>query len=258
MSDTPEPALVRTADRGGVRTLTLHRPEALNALTPALLEELGAALATAADDDAVRVVVLTGTGRAFSAGVDLKALAAAPPSGGDVAAVLNDPARRVTELLSTMPKVTIAKVNGFCFTGALELALACDLVVVAEEAKLGDTHAKFGLRPTWGMSARLIHAVGPVRARELSYTARTLTGADALAYGIASHCVPLADLDAAVDELADAIAANSPESIAAYKDLYRHQQDLGLADGLAFEYAARYPMPASSDRLDAFADRSGR
>ena len=73
--------------------------------------------------------------------------------------------------LSHMPKVTIACVNGFCFTGALELALACDLMVVAEEAKLGDTHAKWGLRPTWGMSARLMRAVGPVRARELSYTA---------------------------------------------------------------------------------------
>ena len=243
---------VLTHDEGPVRTLTLDRPEALNALTPQLLRELADALDAAAADESVRVVVLTGTGRSFSAGVDLKALAAAPPAAGDVSGGLNGPARRVTSLLSTMPKVTIAKVNGFCFTGALELAIACDLLVVAEEAKLGDTHAKWGLRPTWGMSARLVQAVGPVRARDLSFTARTITGADAFAYGLASHCVPLAQLDATVAELADAIAANSPESIAAYKDLYVNQQDRGLTDGLQFEYDATYPMSGAGDRLSTF------
>lgn len=243
---------VLTDDQGAVRTLTLNRPEALNALTPALLEELATALEAAATDATVRVVVLTGTGRAFSAGVDLKALAEMPVSGGDVAEVLNAPARRVTHLLSTMSKVTIAKVNGFCFTGALELALACDIFVVAAEAKLGDTHAKFGLRPTWGMSARLIRAVGPVRARELSYTARTFMGTDALAYGMAATCVPLAELDATVDALAASIAANSADSIAAYKDLYLHQQDLGLADGLRFEQDAKYSMHGAGDRISGF------
>lgn len=243
---------VLTEDRAAVRTLTLHRPEALNALTPALLEELADALAQAADDPQVRVVVLTGTGRAFSAGVDLKALAELPIEGGDVADVLNTPARRITHRLSTMPKVTIAKVNGFCFTGALELALACDLFVVAAEAKLGDTHAKFGLRPTWGMSARLAQAVGPVRARDLSYTARTFMGTDALAYGMATTCVPLAELDATVDALADAISANSSDSIAAYKDLYLHQQDLGLSDGLHFEQHAKYSMEGAADRVSGF------
>ena len=243
---------VLTDDAGAVRTLTLNRPEALNALTPALLEELATALEASAADAAVRVVVLTGSGRAFSAGVDLKALAEMPVSDGDVADVLNAPARRVTHLLSTMSKVTIAKVNGFCFTGALELALACDIFVVAAEAKLGDTHAKFGLRPTWGMSARLIRAVGPVRARELSYTARTFMGTDALAYGMAATCVPLAELDATVDALAASIAANSADSIAAYKDLYLHQQDLGLADGLQFEQDAKYSMHGAGDRISGF------
>lgn len=240
------------ADSGSTRTLTLDRPDALNALTPALLGELADALEAAAAEPAVRVVVLTGTGRAFSAGVDLKALAAEPPADGDVSGALNTPARRACDLLSSMPKVTIAKVNGFCFTGALELALACDLMVVAAEAKMGDTHAKWGLRPTWGMSARLIRSVGPVRARELSYTARTFTGADAFAWGMASHCAPLADLDATVDALATEIAANSAESLAAYKDLYRNQQDLGLGDGLGFEYRTMYPMGDAGGRLDSF------
>lgn len=239
-------------DDGPVRMLTLDRPEALNALTPALLSELAEALTAAAADDSVRVVVLTGTGRAFSAGVDLKALAAAPPVAGDVSGGLNGPARACTTLLTTMPKVTIAKVNGFCFTGALELAIACDLFVVAEEAKLGDTHAKWGLRPTWGMSARLVQAVGIVRARDLSYTARTITGADAFAYGLATTCVPLAELDSTVATLAASVAANSPESIAAYKDLYLNQQDRGLQEGLQFEYNTSYPMSGAGDRLNTF------
>jgi enoyl-CoA hydratase/carnithine racemase len=243
---------ILTADLGSTRTITLDRPDALNALTPTLLAELAEALDSAAADETVRVVVLTGTGRAFSAGVDLKALAAEPPADGDVSGALNTPARRACDLLSTMPKVTIAKVNGFCFTGALELALACDLMVVAAEAKMGDTHAKWGLRPTWGMSARLIRAVGPVRARELSYTARTFTGADAFAWGMASHCVALADLDGTVAELAAAIAENSPESIAAYKDLYRRQQDLDLTGGLEFEYRTMYTMGDAGGRLDTF------
>lgn len=243
---------INVSQDGHVRTLTLCRPEALNALTPALLAELGDALDAAANDGDVRVVVLTGEGRAFSAGVDLKALAEMGADGGDVSDVLNAPARRATELLSTMPKVTIAKVNGFCFTGALELALACDLMVVAEEAKMGDTHAKFGLRPTWGMSARLIRTVGIARARELSYTARTFLGAEAAEMGLAARAVPLAELDSTVAELAGAIVENSADSISVYKDLYHHQLDTGLTDGLAFEYGATYEMSGAGDRVGGF------
>ena len=239
-------------DDEAVRTLTLHRPDALNALTPGLLSELADALADAAADASVRVVVLTGTGRAFSAGVDLKALQGTSVDGGNVSGGLNGPARRCTELLSTMPKVTIARVHGFCFTGALELALSCDLMVVAEEAKLGDTHAKWGLRPTWGMSARLVRAVGTVRARELSYTARTFSGRDAYDFGMASHCVPLDQIDATVAEVAAAIVANSPEALAAYKDLYRHGQDRGITGALGFEYETEYPMSGAGARLGTF------
>lgn len=237
-------------DAGAVRTITLHRPEALNALTPALLGALADALDAASVDASVRVVVLSGSGRAFSAGVDLKVLAAGPVE--DIAGALNRPARRATAALATMPKVTIAKVNGHCFTGGLELALACDLIAVAEEAELGDTHAKWGLRPTWGMTARLVRAVGPTRARELSYTGRTFTGREALDYGIASHCVPLAELDETVATLAAAIVENSSDAIAAYKDLFRHSQDLGLTDALQFEYDTEYPLSGSRARLGTF------
>jgi len=236
----------------GVATITLDRPDALNALTPEMLVRLGDLLEAAATDDAVGVVVLTGTGRAFSAGVDLKALAGREIVDGAVGDILDGPARRAITLLATMPKVTIAKVNGFCFTGALELALGCDVVVVAEEAKLADTHAKFGLRPTWGMSQRLIRLVGVARARDLSYTARTFTGADAAAWGLAARAVPLAELDAAVAELCDTLLANSAGSLAAYKDLYRAALDDGLTAGLAHEASTHYPIQDTATRVADF------
>jgi enoyl-CoA hydratase/carnithine racemase len=250
MSDTAAVVLVAIAD--GVATITLNRPEALNAITAEMLDRLGAALDAVAVDDSVQVVVLTGAGRAFSAGVDLKALGTRPMTDGGVGDILDLPARAVIQRLTTIPKVVIAKVNGFCFTGALELALGCDLVVAATEAKFGDTHAKFGLRPTWGMSQRLIRAVGVARARDLSYTARTFTGAEAAAWGLAARAVPLAELDAEVTALAASISANSTGSLAAYKDLYRAALDLGQSDGLAYEAATRYPIADAEERVAGF------
>ncbi len=217
-----------------------------------MLAELVTVLETLAADDGVRVVVLTGEGRAFCAGVDLKALAGRSLEDGSVGDLLDVPARRAIELLTTMPQIVIAKVNGHCFTGALELVLACDLAVVAAEAKLGDTHAKFGLRPTWGMSQRLIRAAGVVRARELSYTARTFSGADAARWGIAVDAVPAAELDAAVDALAAQIEANSAGSLTAYKDLYRAALDGGLAAGLRYEAQTTYPITDTEERVAGF------
>jgi len=237
---------------GRVVTLTLERPDVLNALTPPMLGALGDALEAVAADSSARVVVLTGAGRAFSAGVDLKALGEVSLDGGAVGDLLDVPARRVTGLLATMPQITIAKVNGFCFTGALELALACDLVIVAEEAKLADTHAKFGLRASWGMSQRLIRLVGVARARELSYTARTFTGTEAAAWGLAARTVPLVELDDAVADLAATIVANSPGALAAAKDLYRVALDGGLAAGLAYEAATAYEIDDTEERVRSF------
>ena len=178
-----------------VATITLDRPQALNAITPQMLAELAEALEHAGHQPAVVVVVLTGAGRAFSAGVDLKALGDRQLDGGKVGDLLDVPARRVIDLIGSLDAVVIAKVNGHCFTGALELALACDIVLAADEAVLGDTHAKWGLRPTWGMSQRLPWLVGAARARYLSYTAATLTGRQAAAWGLVALACPRADLD---------------------------------------------------------------
>ncbi|MGH1502078.1 MAG: enoyl-CoA hydratase/isomerase family protein [Acidimicrobiales bacterium] len=237
---------------GPVTTLTLHRPDALNALTPTMLGALDDALAAIEADPSVRVVILTGEGRAFSAGVDLKALGDREIVDGAVGDILDIPARSVTARLSTMDAVTIAKVNGFCFTGALELALACDLMVTADEATLADTHAKFGLRPTWGMSQRLPAAVGITKARELSLTARNVKGVEAAEIGLACRSVPRDQLDAEVDELAAQIVANSGASLVAYKDLYAKADELGVDAGLVYEYGTHYSIPDTAERLASF------
>jgi enoyl-CoA hydratase len=250
MSDSETTVLVEQS--GAVLTITLSRPAVLNAISPQMLEELGNALATAANDSGVRVVVLTGAGRAFSAGVDLKALGNRTLTGGMVGDILDVPARSVIDHLTTMPKIVVAKVNGHCFTGALELVLACDLVIAAEEASFGDTHARFGLRPTWGMSQRLVRTVGIARARELSYTARRFSGAEAAQWGLVTRAVPLAELDAATAEVTEALLSNSAGSLAAYKDLYRQALDGGLADGLAYEAATAFEILDTEERIASF------
>jgi enoyl-CoA hydratase/carnithine racemase len=156
-----------------------------------------------------------------------------------------------------MPQATIAKVNGFCFTGGMELMLAFDIVIVAREAKLGDTHAVLGFRPTWGMTQRLPRKVGAMRAKELSFTARTISGEEAAAMGMALEAVPGAELDGRVDELAAAIGRNSPGSIRAYKDLYAQAENSGLDNGLNYERETAYEIPDVGRRLGDFMAKLG-
>lgn len=233
-----------------VATIVMDRPDALNAITPTMLAELNTAADHVAADDVVRVVVLTGRGRAFSAGVDLKALGERELVDGKVGDILDVPARRLTTLLSSMPKPVIAAVNGFCFTGALELALACDIMLAADNAKIADTHAKFGIRPTWGMTQRLPAAVGITRARELSYTARTISGVEAVEIGLAARSAPADGYDAALADLIGEILPNSSEAFVAYKDLYREQETTDV--GLANEYGTDYSFTDTAERLADF------
>ncbi len=241
---------IELSQADNVATIAFNRPDALNAITPTMLGELNQAADQVADDDNVRVVILTGNGRAFSAGVDLKALGQRELVDGKVGDILDVPARSFTAALSSMPKPVIAAVNGFCFTGALELAMACDMIVTANEAKIGDTHAKFGLRPTWGLTQRLPDLVGIARARELSYTARTLSGTEAVEIGLAVRSAPRDELDDAVAQLVAEILPNSSESFVAYKHLYREQKSLDA--GLADEYGTDFSFSDTDERLADF------
>ena len=177
--------LVLREDADGLATLTLHRPEKLNALTVALFAELRAhVLQLAQETDRIGLVVLRGAGKCFSAGHDLADIAHGerPPQPHFQADTI--------ELLANLPQPVVTAVHGHCYTGALELALAGDLIVAAESAKFADTHARWALVPVWGMSQRLPRRVGMARAQEMTYTARTFSGREAEAMGLVNWCVP--------------------------------------------------------------------
>jgi len=197
-------------------------------------------------------VVLTGTGKAFCAGVDLKALGSGTLDRGKVGDILDLPARALIDAMRAVPKPVIGLVNGFCFTGGLEILLACDLIIAAEEAKLGDTHAKWGIRPTWGMSARLPRRVGFIKARELSYTADSITGKEAERIGLVNMAVPLEKLEEALQTMAKKIMANSPQSIAAYKKLYNANESMVLQAALELEFNTEFEISDTMERLSGF------
>ena len=249
MTDT-----ILTATEHGVCTVTMNRPDAMNAFVPEMLSALADAVEAASADEAVRVVVLRGAGRAFSAGVDLKVLRGMDLSRGQVSPEYDRQGARVASAMRGSPKPVLARVHGACFTGALELALMADAIYCTADTKFGDTHAKFGLRPSWGMSQTLPDAVGMRRARELSFTARTFSGTEAAAWGLANAaCEDEAALDALVTEYASRIAANSAGAVAAIKDLFAlSTSGQPLSDRLEEEVRRDYPIDDTMDRLAGF------
>jgi enoyl-CoA hydratase/carnithine racemase len=147
-------------------------------------------------------------------------------------------------------------VHGHCYTGALELALAGDIILAAESAKFADTHARWALTPVWGLSQRLPRRIGGAKAREMMFTCRTYSGREAEAMGLANVCVPDAEFDAAIDALVEEIAANSPHSHAANKRLLEATDGMTLDEGLAHEvFRGEGVGPDMRDRIAAFANR---
>jgi enoyl-CoA hydratase len=237
---------------GGIGKIIFNRPQAMNALTPAMLKELKSAVLEAGRDADVKVIVLTGAGRAFCAGVDLKAMGDQTLVNGMVGDFLDVPARELIDAIRSVPRAVIGLVNGFCFTGGLEIMLACDIVIASEDAKIGDTHAKWGLRPTWGMSARLPRRVGYLKAKEISFTAEAITGKEAERIGLINMAVPADKLEEALQSMAKKIMANSAQSIAAYKQLYNTNESLALDKSLELEFNSDFEITDSLDRLSAF------
>ncbi len=243
--------LVLREDTDGIALLTLNRPEVLNALSPKLFEELRAHVdRLAGESESVGCVVLRGAGRSFSAGNDLNAIRAGEraPSAHFQAETL--------DALEALPQPAIASVQGHCYTGALELVLACDLLVVAESAKLADTHGKWGMTPTWGMSQRLPRRIGPLRAQELMWSGRTIGGREAVELGLANACVPDAELEARTLALARQIAANSWFTLRTEKALVRGGTGLSPREALAYERAnSPGAGPDMAERLKSFAKK---
>ena len=190
MTEQYETVLLEKAD--GLGTIRLNRPKALNAINQQMLADMDAALDNLESDETIRVIAITGTGRAFSAGRDLKEIGTdAHRSAADVWA-----------RLTTIGKPVVAVVNGLCYTGALSMLLACDLVIAAESAVFADTHAKFGMFHGGGTTQRLRDLVGPRRAKELLFTCEPIDAAEAWRIGLVNRVVPAERLDQAASELA--------------------------------------------------------
>ena len=240
--------LVLREDDDGLCTLTLNRPESLNALNPALFVELRDHIDAIADQtDSVGCVILCGNGRSFSAGNDLKAIRAGEqaPSPYYQAETL--------EAIEGLPQPVIAAVQGHCYTGSLELALACDLLVAADDARFADTHGKWGMSPTWGMTQRLPRRVGLLNAREMMFSGRVVGGEEAVTLGLANRCVPRDRLMDAAREMARSFLENSWFTLRADKMLLNRGLNHGLDDGLRFEREhSPGREPGLAERLEEF------
>jgi enoyl-CoA hydratase len=201
---------------GGVATLTVARPDALNALDLEHAEDLRARLEELAADEDARVVVLTGAGeKAFVAGADIKYMQAL---GVLEAHRWGELGHACGRLLETMPKPTIAAINGYALGGGLELALACDLRVAASTAKLGQPEINLGILPGWGGSLRLARTTTLGFAKELLLTGRTIDAAEALEHGLVNAVYDPGELEAKVRELCETLVAKSPLALAYAKE----------------------------------------
>ena len=237
----------------GICTLTINRPEAMNALNHEVFAGLDqAADLLSADEGEVRCVILRGAGKAFCAGLDLKMLGANAenPNLGAQAAVV--------ETIAALPMPVIAQVHSYCFAGALELALACDLIFVDEQTRLADTHSKWGLSPIWGMTQRMPRKVGAARAKDLMFSSRTVEAAEALSIGLVERVFAEGELEAKTVEYAQAVAENSNHSHRVCKQIIEATDGLRLHDGLDYEYTnspgACHDM---QERVAAFINRKG-
>lgn len=206
-------SLVLVDDRAAVRTITLNRPEARNALNTQLMLDLAGALHDADHDDAVNVVVLTGADPAFCAGLDLKELGSTGQNLVGVGASADGRPSNPFSALWRMEKPVIGAVNGPAVTGGLEIALNCDFLIASERALFGDTHARVGALPGGGMTPLLPQAVGLRRAKEMSLTGNFVDADEALRLGLVNHVVPHEDLLATAQRLAADAAGNDQRTV---------------------------------------------
>ena len=241
---TESPLLV--ADQGAVRTITIHRPERLNALDSATLDALHATADAAAQDPAVRVVVLTGAGqKAFVAGADIAEMSGLTPAQGRDFSLRG---QRMMRRFETLPKPVIAMVNGFALGGGLELAMCCHLRIAADTAKVGQPEINLGLIPGFGGTQRLLRLAGRSATLELCLTGAPVDAARALQLGIVNRVVPAAELEAETMTLANRLADAAPLALRGILDCVNVGGDCAIEEGLQYE-AAQFGLVFSTDDM---------
>jgi len=222
--------MVTVSDQQSVRLLTLNDPQRRNPLSPALVQGLLAALDTAAQDPAIRAVVLTGAGPAFSAGADLEFLKQVTAAGAEANYAHSLELMRLFHRIYTFPKPTIAAINGPAVAGGAGLATACDLVVMSERAQLGYTEVKIGFVAAL-VGVILVRAVGEKHARELLLTGKLISALEAYRMGLVNRVVPAEQVLEEALALGQEVAANAPTSLALTKELLNALPGMGLEDG---------------------------
>ncbi len=241
-----------------VATIRLNRPDALNALSPEVLAELSFGMAEAGNDESIKALVVRGEGRAFCAGADLTYFQSTfedPALLPEYVAQINDTLRQIEGL----PIPVIAVVHGFALAGGLELMMACDMALVADDARIGDQHVNFGLMPGGGSTQRLPRRVGLQRAMELLTTGRWLSGAEAVDWGLALRSVPAEGLDEELEKLLETLRTKSRAGLALIKSVTLRGMGLSIEDGSALEshafvqYMTTSPHPAQG--IQAFIEK---
>lgn len=219
---------------GAVSTLVLNRPEKMNALNQALIAKLTETFLRLSRDDSLRAIIVTGAGKAFCGGVDLKELA----QSDDVASALEWRGERsLINVVRACPHPVIMAVNGFAVTGGLELALMGDFIIASESARFADTHARVGITPSWGMTQILPRLIGPNRARQMSLTGEFVSADVAERWGLANEVVPDKALMARAETLAQQICETDGQTMTSIRNLIFQSTQLGLDVGLAREQA---------------------
>ncbi|XP_076914268.1 putative enoyl-CoA hydratase 1, peroxisomal [Bidens hawaiensis] len=226
---SPETLILVKKHPDGIADVTINRPKSLNSLTRPMMTDLAQAFKSLNSDKSVGVIILSGSGRAFCSGVDLTS--AEDVFKGDVKDVESDPVAQ----MERCRKPIIGAVSGFAVTAGFEIALACDVLIASTDAKFVDTHARFGIFPSWGLSQKLSRIIGPNKAREVSLTATPLTAEKAEKWGLVNHVVEGSQLLNKAREVAEAIMKNNQDLVLRYKAVINDGMKLDLHNALLLE-----------------------
>ena len=240
---------IKTETRGAVCLITLNRPQALNALNGQLLDELGAALDGADMDSGIRCIVITGSEKAFAAGADIKEMQPKTYMG----AYGEDFFSRAWDRITRCRKPMIAAVSGFALGGGCELAMVCDFIIAADNAKFGQPEIKLGVMPGLGGTQRLTRFVGKSKAMEMCLTGRMMDAAEAERSGLVSRVVPVADLLNDAMKTAETIAEMSLPIAMMTKETINRAYETTMAEGVRFERRLFHSMFATADQKEGMA-----
>lgn len=241
--------------RGSIATVTINRPDALNALNATVLTEIGEVARRLAADDSLDAVIITGAGRAFVAGADIKAML---DYDADEAAAFSNLGHQSFNAVEEIPVPVLAAINGFALGGGLELALACDLRYGSDKAQLGLPEVGLSVIPGWGGTQRLGRVIGWHAAREMVFTGKRIKADEAKERGLLLDVFAADDLLARVNEIADTIAKNGPLAVRAAKAAIEFGSDSKLGKGLAFEQQMFGSLFGTNDQregMTAFVER---